>query len=47
MSISGEIPEPDNILKTKSRKRAFCKNEPGNILKIKPVTRNRRNPKKA
>jgi hypothetical protein len=39
--------EPGNILKTKGSKRAFSKNEPENILKIKPLTKNRRNPQKA
>jgi hypothetical protein len=39
--------EPENILKTKGRKRAFSKNEAENILKRKPVTRNRRNSQKS
>jgi hypothetical protein len=41
------VPEVGNFLKTNGLKRNFLKNEAENILKIKPVTINHRNPQKA
>jgi hypothetical protein len=41
------VSKPGNILKTKGQGRAFSQSEAGNILNIKPLTKNCRNPKKA
>ena len=39
--------EAENILKTKTRKKAFSKNEAENVLTIKPLTKNHRNSNKS
>jgi hypothetical protein len=39
--------EADNILKKKDKKSDFSKNEAENILKIKPLTKNRGDSKRA